>query len=339
MYKLVKIFSMVAAFFVLLSITIPSEAAKQNVAIIPIDNNSDTVQTRSESIIYKLVAENMSSQLIMAFHSSDNYDVVDREKVNKVITEAGISTGGAVAQEQVGMIGKELNAQYSVVGKILSAKIVENREQPTLQAINESMENESADDEGSESAEVEENEEEVKIAKSTPAGDFEGNITVELKFLDNKTGEVVFFTEVNNSQVGTNGANALRAACKAAAEDFVAQIAQKAPLQTEVKTEKPSPTSENSSSDISVIYVENNVLYIDKGEDSGIKVGDIFIISKKAVPITDMDGKVITVRTSKVGKALVTEVNKSYSICKIIERNESEPDSIKRGCTAQKTDD
>ena len=68
-------------------------------------------------------------------------------------------------------------------------------------------------------------------------------------------------------------------------------------------------------------------------------MGDIFIISKKAVPITDMNGNVITVRTMKVGKALVTEVNNNHSICKIIERDESEPDAIKRGCTAKKTDE
>ena len=336
MYKLIKIFSLMAVVFALFSIAIPSEAAKQNVAIIPLDNNSDTVQTSSESIIYKLVAENMGNQLVVAFHNSDDYAVVDREKVNKTLTEIGIQAGGAVAQEQAETIGKKLNAQYSVVGKILSAKVVENKDQAALQAIKEITEKKSADDEG-ESAEVKENEAEVKIAKSTPAGNFEGKITVELKFLNNETGEVVFFDEVNNTQVGINGANALRAACKAAAEDFIAQIAKKAPLQTEVKTEEQSPPSENTSTDISVIYVEGDVLYIDKGKDSGIKVGDMFVISKKAVPITDMDGKVITVRTSEVGKALVTEVNKSYSICKIIERNES--DSIKRGCTAKKTDD
>ena len=52
-----------------------------------------------------------------------------------------------------------------------------------------------------------------------------------------------------------------------------------------------------------------------------------------------MDGKVITVRTTKIGKALVTEVNDNHSICKIVERDDSEADAIKRGCIAKKATD
>ena len=341
MYKFVKVFSVIATFLTLLSMANPSEAAKKNVAIMTIDNNSDTVQTGSESIVYKLVAENMANQLIVAFHGSDDYAVIDREKVSKALSGAGIKTGEAVGQDQAIKIGKTLNAQCSVIGKIVSAEVVENKDRKALEAIKNSKGQDYNDVEDSDNSE-EEITEVNKATSSVPSGDFEGKITVDLKFLDNETGEVIFSDEINSSKSGTSGASALRAACKAAAEDFIAQVAKQAPIQTEAKAEEQSPTEENPSlnvSDISVIYVEGDVLYIDKGNDGGIKVGDILLISKKAVPITDMEGKIITVRTTEVGKALVTEVNKNHSICKIIERKDSESDSIKRGCTAQKTDD
>ena len=173
--------------------------------------------------------------------------------------------------------------------------------------------------------------------------EFEGKITVELKFLNNDTGEVIFSDEMSTSQGGKTGATALRSACKVVAEDFISQIAKQSSLEnkTETKneTEQQSSTEETQSSDISVIYVDGDILYIDKGKDANIKVGDIFAIFKKGVPITDMNGKVITVRTVEIGKALVTEVNNNHSICKIIEKDDSEANAIKRGCTAKKIDE
>lgn len=334
MYELVRIFSVIATVFALLIITVSGEAAKINVAVMPIDNNSDTVQTGSESIIYKLVSENMANQLITVFHDDENYDVIEREKVNKALTEVRIKIGEKVEQNQAIEVGKKFNAQCSVVGKIISAKVIENSEKKTLEEINKvTNQKPESEENGSDKA--------VKLE------DFEGKITVELKFINNETGEVMYSGEIKGSQGGSSGASALRAACKTVAEEFIFQIPKPAPIETktEVKTEtvtekeQQTPTEEKSTSDITVIYVDGDVLYIDKGNNADIKVGDIFLIFKEDIPITDMNGKVITVRTIKVGKALVTEVNDNHSICKIVERESSEADEIKRGCIAKKTTD
>ena len=340
MYKLIKILSVIVIVFTLMNMAISVEAAKKNVAIMPIDTNSNTVQTNSESIIYKLVAENMNNQLVTAFHDNDNFDVIDREKVNQALIEASIKAEETVEKDKVIAIGKKVKAQYSVAGKIVSAKIVENSEKNTIQAIKK-ITDQKSDDADTEISEDEKNDDDsTKTANSKQAGDFEGKITVDLKFINNETGEVVFSNEINSTQVGISGADALRTACKALATDFVKRISTKTDNVAVTETEQQTPAEDNTATDnISVIYVEGDVLYIDKGKDANIKVGDIFIISKKAVPITDMNGNVITVRTMKVGKALVTEVNNNHSICKIIERDESEPDAIKRGCTAKKTDE
>lgn len=337
MYKLVKIFSVIAIVFVLLIMTLPVEAAKKNVAVIPINNNSDTVQTSSESIIYKLVAENMANQLVNVFHSNEGYAVIDREKVNVALTENGIKIGEVVEQDQAIAISKKLNAQRSVIGKIISAEVIENREKRTFEAIKNITDQKS---EGSENSDINET---TQYTNNVQSEDFEGKITVELKFLNNENGEVIFSDEISSSQGGKTGAIALRAACKMAAEDFLSKIVKQTSLETETETkseiEQQSPTEEVQSLDISVIYVEDDILYIDKGKDANLKVGDIFVIFKKGVPITDMNGKVITVRTMEVGKALVTEVNNNHSICKIIDRDNSEANAIKRGCTAKKTDE
>ena len=178
MYKLVKIFSAMAIVFALLIVGIPSEAAKKNVAIMPTDNNSNTVQTSSESIVYKLVAENMANQLIGTFHSSDDYAVIDREKVNKALAETGIKTGEAIENDQAISIGKKVNAQLSVIGKIISAEVIETREKRALEAIKSITDQKS---EGTEDSEKSEPDESDKVTNSTQTEDFEGKITVELK--------------------------------------------------------------------------------------------------------------------------------------------------------------
>ena len=342
MYKLVKIFSAIAIVFILLGISIPSEAAKKNVAIIPINNNSDTVQTGSESIIYKLVAENLTNQLVVAFHNSEDYDVIDREKVSKVLSE----TDGAIEQDKAITIGKKVNAQCSIIGKVVSATVIENRDKKALEAIKNVTDNDEDSENSETNSEAKESDETTKNSSDTQqVGDFEGKISVELKFLNNETGKVIFSDEITSTQIGTSGASALRAACRVAAEGFLSKVAKQTSPETEVKTEvkteteQPSTPTEVTSLDISVIYVKGDELYIDKGKNAGIKVGDIFIIFDKGVPITDMEGKIITVKTTESGKALVTEANEGHSVCKIIERNETETEVIKRGCTAKKSDD
>ena len=209
MYKLIKILSVIVIVFTLMNMAISVEAAKKNVAIMPIDTNSNTVQTNSESIIYKLVAENMNNQLVTAFHDNDNFDVIDREKVNQALIEASIKAEETVEQDKVIAIGKKVKAQYSVAGKIVSAKIVENSEKNTIQAIKK-ITDQKSDDADTEISEDEKNDDDsTKTANSKQAGDFEGKITVDLKFINNETGEVVFSNEINSTQVGISGADAL----------------------------------------------------------------------------------------------------------------------------------
>ena len=81
MYRLFKILSLIA--LVLTLLTVSSEAAKKNVAVMPIYVSSTAVQNGTETMIYNLVAENMTSQLIVVLHNSDDYAAIEREEVKQ----------------------------------------------------------------------------------------------------------------------------------------------------------------------------------------------------------------------------------------------------------------
>ena len=108
----------------------------------------------------------------------------------------------------------------------------------------------------------------------------------------------------------------MRAACKAASEDFLSQIIKQAPFSA------------------IVLDVEGDVVYIDKGTESALRKGEILNVSKEGIPIKNMEGKIIAVKTMALGKLEVQEVNEGYSICKIIVKTASE--EIKRGCIAKR---
>ena len=337
MCKLFKIFSFFITFLILIAVTNSSEAAKKNVAIMPIYTSSTTVQTNSEAIIYKLVAENMNSQLIIAFYNSDDYAVIERERVNQTLPQFGFQAGEEVEKDQAVKAGKKLAAYYSVIGKVNLAKVTDNKDKNTLQKINDRINQET--DEENEATETEGNFGKTNVNKNANEGAFEGEISVELKFINNETGDIVFETELNSTQAGTNGANALRAACKAAAEDFLSQIAKQSEEEQQPQPEQQSPTEQQpqseqqSSSDIMVIDVGVDTVYIDKGIESNLQKGDILNVIKTE-PVKNMSGQIITFKTVILGKLEIQEVSEGYSICKIIEQ--IAPDSIQRGSIAKR---
>ena len=345
MCKLFKTFSLALAVLMSVAMIIPVEAAKKNMAVMPTYTSSTAVQTNNEMIVYKLVAENMTNQLIMALHNSGNYIVVEREEVYNKLEKLGFQEGKAVDQEQAMFVGKQLEADYSIIGKVISASIINNEEQKTLQDIKNRVNQTVLDDEGDNPSETESSEE--VVIDNLRNAKFQGQIMIDLKLINNETGKVVFSDEINSSQSGNNGANALRAACKSVSEDFISQIDKL--IQSE---QKPQPVQEippvqqtpkepkiplqQSSSDIVVIDVDNDIVYIDKGIEIGLQENDVLNVVKKE-PVKNMSGQIITYKSAIIGKLEVQTVDNNFSICKIIEQNT--PSSVKRGCIAEKVSD
>ena len=77
---------------------------------------------------------------------------------------------------------------------------------------------------------------------------------------------------------------------------------------------------------------DNDIIYIDAGRESGFRKGETLIIIREGSPII-VNGKIVGMKETTIGKAKVTEVNDEYSICKVTSHSDviKKGDVVKRG--------
>ncbi|MBQ3451365.1 MAG: hypothetical protein IJL12_00550 [Selenomonadaceae bacterium] len=226
------------------------------------------------------VAEIMTEQLIVAIHSSGAYTVVERPQMGAVLREQGFQNI-AVDPSQAVELGKLSGAQYTMVGKVTMAVVEDN---PTSSAV-------------------------AQIASVFGLGDigemasqyvhkFKGKIGLEFRFVDNTTGEIVIAGTVEGNKSGSSVSDAFNNACKNAAENFIRELDSLNPFRATV--------AEIYGADI----------YIDKGSEAGLRLGEILTVAREGTPIV-VNGKIVAVRQDELCKIKIVELNPDYAICRL----------------------
>ncbi len=265
----------------LLGVSLTGEAAKKSVAVMPLENISGFTEQR--------VAEIMTEQVIAALNRSGAYIVAERTQLGTAMQEIGFQSTGAVDATQAVQLGQMIGAQYSLVGKVTMAEVVENSTGTIVDIF-------------------------VR-GSSQWTGRYRGKVSMNIRFIDNKTGENILTLQTDGAKAGNDRAVALHEACKEAANKALTELLKKNPMIA------------------SVLDVEGDVMYIDQGADAGLRVGDVLEIVREGKAVTNREGKVIAVKQITLGKAKVEKVEAEYSICRILNHAESmqRGDLAKRG--------
>ena len=265
-------FKLLIFILVILNLTVSAEAAKKIVAVMPMENVSGYDAAN--------VAEIMTEQLIVTIINSGQYTAVERTQMASVLREQGFEslTGGNSKDEDTNLSG----ADYTVVGKITMAATVQNTTRRLIDSLFSNPESRSGIIGG--------------IIKSTNAR--KGKIELDVRFVDNRTGEIVFAKTFSGSKSGQNDEMALHEACKEAAENFLKELQELNPFVARVED------------------ISGNDIYIDQGSDSGLRKGEVLIVARETVPIT-VKGKIVGMKNNAICRAKVTEVNSEYAICKV----------------------
>ena len=251
------------------------EAAKKMVAVMPPENVSNYREQKISDI--------MTEQLIVAIHSSGIYRVVERAQIGAVLKEQGFQNVAGDPNKAV-EFGKLNGADYTLVGKITMADNKRNPLSDTLSTIAQLGKIFGMQDES--------------LGGGVKS---EFKISLELRFIDNATGEIIVATTVEGNQQGDNEVEAMNGACKDAAKNFLSKLQKLNPFVARI--------ADISGEDI----------YIDKGFDNGLSNGEILVISREIAPIT-VNGKIVGMKSEKIGRAQVVEVNAEYSVCRLIEQ-------------------
>ena len=282
-----KIFAAILTVAIVCSLNICA-AAKKIVAVMPLENISSYSEQQ--------VAEIMTEQLTVAIHASGVYTVVERTQLGTVIREQGFQNV-AVDPAKAVELGKLSGADYSMLGKVTMATVDNN---PTANVV-------------------------AQLGGVLGLGDigavaeqyvhkFKGKIELELRLVDNETGEIILAKTVQGSKSGSTVVNAFNNACKNAAENFLHELDNINPFRARVAD------------------INGNDIYIDHGSESGLRRGETLIVAHEGAPIV-VNGKVVAVRQTEIGKVKVVEVNADYAVCHADDNagNIHKGDVVKRG--------
>ena len=269
-------FAAIFAMCLIFSANFTAEAAKKVVAIVPLENVSGYNAAN--------VAQVMTEQLINVIHNSGQYTVIETTQRGAVMKQQGFEN--IVGSQEVNF-GNQTNSDYTVVGKVIMATVTQNQTKNLLGALFGQQGNNNAL---------------LGLANSRKA-----KVELDVRFVDNGTGQIVFSKTFTGSKSGQNDAMALSGACREAAENFLKELQGVNPMMARVAE----------------IYGDK--IYIDQGSMNGIRQGEILIISREGNPII-VNGKIVDMRRDDICRAKVIEVNAEYSICKA-----DKPTAIKKG--------
>ncbi|MBR4905109.1 MAG: hypothetical protein IKZ53_10615 [Selenomonadaceae bacterium] len=225
------------------------------------------------------VAEIMTEQLIVAIHSVGTYTVVERTQMGAILREQGFQNI-AVDPDKAVELGKLSGADYTLVGKVTMAFIEQNPTATAISTIGSALG--------------------LGGISETAGGfvnKFKGRIGLEYRLVDNKTGEIITAKIVEGNKSGSSVASAFHNACKNAADNFLKDLDNINPFRARIAE------------------IDGSNIYIDKGSESGLRPGEILIVVRETEPVI-VNGKVVAMKQSEVGKIKVVEVSSDYAVCK-----------------------
>ena len=270
-----KIFTAILAIAIVCSLNFCA-AARKSVAVMPLENISGYSAQE--------VAEIMTEQLTVALYSSGAYTVVERTQLGTVIKEQGFQNI-AVDPATAVKLGKLSGANYSMLGKVTMALVDNN---PTASAVSQIGALIGLGDIGAMA--------EQYVHK------FKGKVALEVRIVDNETGEIVLAKTVEGSKSGSTVTDAINNACKQVAENFLKELDGLNPFRARV--------ADIAGSDI----------YIDQGSENGLRRGETLIVAREGAPVI-VNGRVVAVHQTEIGKVKVVEVNADYAICRADENS------------------
>lgn len=290
----VLVFALVAAL-----VTIPASstaAAAQDdsrvrIAVVDFRNNSDW--TFWGPRLGAAAADELATQLVRA----DEFSVIERDRLRAILDEQGLGQSGAVDPSTAASIGELLGVQAIVTGSITKFSI--DRKSGGIGPLSASYS--------------------------------EAESALDVRLVDTSTGEILMATEgsgekrfggaayedVNFRQSFDRGLaqEALRPAVEKTVEGIV---------DSKSRLESLEPVAPSAK----IVGSSGGGVYIDRGENFGVEVGQRYDVYRVVDEIRDADGNLLDEVTEKVGVIEVKKVLSKSSICRIVEGEAAEGDEV-----------
>jgi curli biogenesis system outer membrane secretion channel CsgG len=239
-------------------------------------------------------AAEFATQLV----KSEEFTVIERQQLNAILAEQELSLSGVIDPSTVGEIGRLLGVQAILTGAVTQFSVKKTRV-------------------GVGPAAVEYNEAESKIDLRIVS-----TMTGEILMVDESSGKKRFggvsFEDFDFHQDVDIGVaqEALRPAVENAVEHILEEKATLDALSAVVAGGEIVGSGEEGS------------VYIDRGENFGVEVGQQYDVYRVVEEIRDGAGNLLDALKKKVGVIEVTRVLSRSSICQVVEGEVKEGDAV-----------
>lgn len=285
--------SLIFAFAASASMAAPAPAPqdKVRVAVLGFENNS-TWYYWGDNLGYAAADE-----LVTQLFQSGRFTVIERAQIDMILQEQNFGQSGRVQASQAAEIGKILGVQAMITGSITKFSI---------------------DTKGGR-------------IMGVGANYSEAESMLDVRIIDVNTAEILFADE----STGTTRLGGVSTSVASFQQSFDAGIAQEAlrPAVEEI-TEKIVAQADRLAAiqppvaPAQIVGAREGSFYIDKGQNFGVTVGQRYEVMRVVDEIKDASGNVLDRITERVGVIEVTQVLGQSSICRVVEGEAAEGDTL-----------
>jgi len=265
---------------------------KVRVAVLNFDNNS-TWSWWGDNL-GSAAADELTTQLV----KTGRFTVVERSQLGAVLAEQNLGQSGAVTAATAAKIGKVLGVQFLLTGSITQFSI--GRTTAGFRGIGGS----------------------VSTAESK----------MDVRLVNTDTAEVMVVAEgTGTKRMGGGyfkGAAAEKTFDQGAAQEAlrpaVEQVIEKLVAQSSTLAAALPAAPQGQ-----IVSTRDGQYYINRGQNSGVKVGQRFDVMRVVDEIKDADGRLLDRVINKVGTLEVTQVLSQSAICRLVEGQAEVKDGVK----------
>ena len=243
------------------------------------------------------LGEAAADELVTQLFKTGKFSVVEREQINTILAEQDFGQSGRVNPTQAAEIGKILGVQVIVMGSITKFSI--DRKGGRIAGFGASYS--------------------------------EAETNLDVRLINVNTAEILFADEsegktrvggINTARVSFEqefDAGIAQESLRPAVEEMAGKIAQQADSLASIRAPVAPAQIVGSNADN---------FYIDKGENFAVQVGQRYEVMRVIDEIKDASGNVLDRITDKVGILEVTQVLSQSSICRVVEGEAAEGDTL-----------
>jgi len=281
--------------FVTVAAAFCTAAAAQDrprVAVLPFDNRTDWWA--------QAMGEVAADMIVTRLVNSGQFTVIERERLDDILQEQGFQLSGQVNPADVVQIGRLAGVMYMITGSVTRFSIDEIGTRVLGRNV----------------------------------GYTEAQSEMNVRVISTETGEIVTAVEGAGSKrlVNVSGVISMSAMDRGVAEDALSPAADDiAEDLVDQRTRFPVIAVAAATAPEAAIVGSgaNGAIYIDQGENYGVRVGQRYEVMRVVDEIVNAAGDVLDRITDRVGVIEVSRVLSQSAVCTIVEGEAAEGDMLR----------